>query len=343
MGTGNIVEGIHVISKDCINTPIDDLVSRPEWGEINFENLRPMLKMFFNISKDLLDLPINLLSEEVLNRIYERVTDLQQIINAIKNFDLKTRAPSERQTKISEHFTRNVGRLIVEACPFLIYLAYSEGGTKKYIDELADVKTSIEQILTDTKQHVETKTNEIAGIMTVARKGSASAGISKFATDFTAEAKNIRFRSKLWLVATMLFGGATIAMAYQFYLDGKTLTLINPNENIYVITHLITTKLIVLGMLFSATLWCAKIYKALMHQAAVTRHRANSIQTFQTFVNAASDDAVRDAVLMEATKTIFEHTSTGYLEKESGDSKHGQVKVVEVVKKTQEALTPSPE
>ena len=340
METGNIIEEIHVVIKGCTNTPIDNLVSKSGWGEINFKNLQPTLKMFFNISEDLRNLPINLLSIDVLHRIHEIVKELQQAIDAIKEFDIKTGTPSERQTKISEHFTRNVDRLIAEACPFLVYLAHSEGDAKKYINKLADAKSSTEQILADTEQYVEAKKNKIDDIVIAAQEASASVGVAHFTKNFEEEATELKQKAKPWLRWAGVFGGLTLLAAGTFLVLSFWVLSLNEGNG-YEAIHWITTKLIILGTLFSATLWCAKIYKALMHQATVNQHRANSILTFQTFAHAASDVAVKDAVLMETTKTIFEHTPTGYLEKEGSNPKHDQVRVVEMARQTPDTFIPS--
>ena len=56
-----------------------------------------------------------------------------------------------------------------------------------------------------------------------------------------------------------------------------------------------------------------------------------SLQTFQAFSHAASDEQTKDAVLMEATRAIFGNTQTGYIDgvEVTPESK---VKILEVVK-----------
>jgi len=87
----------------------------------------------------------------------------------------------------------------------------------------------------------------------------------------------------------------------------------------------------VLLVLLTATVWCGRIYKALKHQITVNRHRANSLKTFQAFVKAASDDATRNAVLLETTRSIFTNSPSGYLEG-SDSASDTNTKVLEIVK-----------
>jgi len=89
-------------------------------------------------------------------------------------------------------------------------------------------------------------------------------------------------------------------------------------------------KLAALVVLFTATLWCGRTYKALKHLSTVNRHRALSLQTFQAFSQAASNDVTKDAVLMEATRAIFGSTATGYLDSKGGAE--SDLKIVEIAK-----------
>ena len=92
------------------------------------------------------------------------------------------------------------------------------------------------------------------------------------------------------------------------------------------------SRLVVLAVLFTTTLWCGRVYKALLHQAAVNRHRALSLQTFQAFSSAATDDATKDAVLMEATRAVFGRMPTGFLDATDSAGPQG-VQVVEIAKR----------
>lgn len=68
-----------------------------------------------------------------------------------------------------------------------------------------------------------------------------------------------------------------------------------------------------------------------MHLSTVNRHRALSLQTFQAFSHAASDESTKNAVLMEATRAVFGSVPTGFLDAKAGSS-DGDLKIVEVAK-----------
>jgi hypothetical protein len=81
--------------------------------------------------------------------------------------------------------------------------------------------------------------------------------------------------------------------------------------------------------MLTGTLWCGKCYKALTHLVIVNRHRALGLRTLQAFANAAADAQTKDAVLLEATRSIFGNVPTGYVDVANVDSDH---KVVEIVR-----------
>ncbi len=86
-------------------------------------------------------------------------------------------------------------------------------------------------------------------------------------------------------------------------------------------------------MLITATTWSAKNYRSLKHLGFVNRHRALSLRTLQAFTAAASDEQSKDAVLVEATKAVFNAGATGYLDgSASSVSSEQTIKVVESAK-----------
>ncbi|MCD8352201.1 MAG: hypothetical protein LUC93_16475 [Planctomycetaceae bacterium] len=81
----------------------------------------------------------------------------------------------------------------------------------------------------------------------------------------------------------------------------------------------IAARFAVLACLLSATLWCAKIYKALYHQEICNRHRALTVQTMGAFISSVNDPTVKDAVILETTKAAFAHVHSGFISDKGGD------------------------
>lgn len=97
------------------------------------------------------------------------------------------------------------------------------------------------------------------------------------------------------------------------------------------------SKITIIAVLFTGTVWCGRIYRALIHQATINRHRALSLKTFQAFVKATEDPRVQDAVLMAATKAVFGNVPTGLVEQSRSDQ-DPSVQFVEIGKSAAEKM-----
>ena len=72
-----------------------------------------------------------------------------------------------------------------------------------------------------------------------------------------------------------------------------------------------------------------KNYNANMHLQTVNRHRENSLKSFQSFVESTDDAKIKDTVLIQATKAIFETGETGYIStKGNGITSMETIKIV---------------
>ena len=138
----------------------------------------------------------------------------------------------------------------------------------------------------------------------------------------TDEAGKLNTAAKKWLMATAALAVATIVFSLFLWFFTE------PTTDPWQAAQKFGARIAVLVVLFTATLWCGRNYKALMHQSTNNRHRALSLQTFQAFSASASDDATRDAVLLETTRSIFANTSTGYIE--SSTPQDASTKIIEV-------------
>ena len=65
----------------------------------------------------------------------------------------------------------------------------------------------------------------------------------------------------------------------------------------------------------------------------VNKHRQNALTTFETFSNASgSDTQTKNAVLIEATHTIFSNQQTGYMTADK--DQESSSKIIEIIKGT---------
>ena len=186
--------------------------------------------------------------------------------------------------------------------------------------------------LDDLKTYAAKTRQEVNEIVAQIREASASAGVAIFTHEFDQEAGKLAMVSKKWLWAVIVLALLTsIAALGSFYWPS-----LSDDANSWATLRHVVAKVSVIAILFTGTIWCGRIYRALTHQRSINRHRALSLKTFQAFVKATDDPATRDAVLMAATKSIFGNVPTGFVD-ERGVA-HTSVNVLEIGKSANKAM-----
>lgn len=323
------VEELHGICRECTSVPVDDLVrNEKSWGSITFEESQPKLYLAYNLCEDLLRLPVNILPEKAMDAIIGFAVELQNVMKEIREFNIAEGNAGDNRDAISARVSDAVDNFFEQVQHWISYLAYSHGDFETSANRIsANVKQSNDE-LEKLLEHSAKKKAEVDEIVTAAKEASAKAGVAHFTQDFQMAAESLQASARNWLIATSVLAIVTLVSAYLLF-DAppaeKTISWA------YVI-HQTTTRLIFLGTLITATIWCGKTYRALKHQAATNKHRADALKTFQAFVQATSNDSIRDAVLLEATRAIFDLRPSGYLDQEAPSGRTEQMRIVETPK-----------
>lgn len=335
MASKDRIQELRSICEECTATPVDGLVSKPEWGEFDFLDVKDDLSLVFDILKDFLTLPVHILPEQTIQGFSTQLQPLQQTIEEIKSFSIKSDNPSHTRDDIAHRLKDHVQRVFTDSQQWIPYLAYRKGGFQTNIEKLSSTLNDAKELLSDAKEEVQSKRAQVDETVAAAREAAASVGVAHFTAEFSKEADRLATSAKWWLGGSGLFGLSALVTASLFL-------LYPPKADGLEMVYFAAGRIAILGMLFYVTVWCSSVYKALMHQVTINRHRANSIKTFQAFTQAASDDAMKDAVLMETTKAVFAQVSTGYLAKEAGGDNAGgsQLRIVDLAREAPKALDP---
>lgn len=326
MATQDQIEKVVTFADAITATPIDALIVNPNWGTINFELARAALEMTFALCNHIKVLPIELLPDSVANGFLSSMTQASQAVDKVRTFNIETGNPTGARDQIVNEIKQSSENLLVTTQGWIPFLAYQKGDIQKNIDALTQSVKDAANILGNAKIEVEERKKDIAGIVTAAREASASAGVGVFTSDFDGRASELEVEARRWLTYAVVLAVASLAAALASYF----LPIAKDASNAQIFQHM-TSKLVVLLVLITATVWCGKIFKALKHQATVNSHRANALKTFQAFVKASSDDNTRDAVLLETTRSIFALSPSGYLEA-SDPTSDSPTKVMEIFK-----------
>ncbi|MCA1908975.1 MAG: hypothetical protein LDL39_11500 [Magnetospirillum sp.] len=329
MATEQTIKQIRDIVQSCMNSSVEDLTVRPEWGEINFSEAVPAITRARGMIAPLGLVPLELLPEGVAQTFIEPLKHLARSFQAIDEFKLTAGGdPIQRRNQLVQNLSTQADNIYPVITPHIPFLAYQRGDVERNIQALvARVGEADGLMATAQKEALERKT-ELDEIVRVTREAAAKAGVGVFTQDFAESAAKHSDNAVNWLWGTAAAAVATLAAAAYF----TFFTHLPDDAKTPLIVHLTVSKILIVAILGTAAIWCGRLFKAAMHQAAVNTHRANALKTFQAFVQATQNDAVKDAVLLETTRSIFNIGSTGYLDGVGSEGNESPLKVVEMVK-----------
>lgn len=302
-----------------------NLEVRSAWGSITFEKAAADFRRIFEILSHLSVLPVENLTDPTTAQIQTETIQCASLFGRIDSFNIEQQTPTQiRDTLVTETHGR-ADQLYTVAGPWIPFLAYQKGDVAKNIESLTKSVGEAKALIEGAKESIKSRQGEIETIITQAREASAAAGAAIFTHDFKNEATRLDGQATTWLWATSILACASLLFAVAAWL----LLPIDRTDPMAALQHF-GGKLAILIVLFSATLWCGRTYKALRHLSTVNRHRSLSLQTFQAFSHAASDDPTKNAVLMETTHAIFGSVPTGFLDVKGGMEQ--DLKIIEIAK-----------
>lgn len=316
-----------------------DLVQRNEWGSITFDKASHDLNRIFSIVGHLKILPIDQLTDQAAAQIKQTLDQVINHLDAIDKFTLEQANPPQVRDSLVSGIHQHADQFYTVATQWIPFLAYQKGDVARNIEALTKSVDEAKSIADGAKKDIAEKKKEIDLIIVKTREASASAGAAVFTQDFAREAEKQDTAANRWLKATAALAVLTMISAGLMWYFSE------PNLDYGQLTQKFGTKLAILIVLFTATVWCGRTYRALMHQSSMNRHRALSLQTFQAFSSAAADTGTKDAVLLETTRAIFTVGATGYLDGKTGGH-DSDIRIIEVAKnptiaKAVEAVTKS--
>lgn len=332
MASDEQVKKLLALIEEITEVDISDLIYDKDWGSINFEAAKTDLERLYSLCNHFKVLPVNQLPDDVATEIFTEASPISQTINNIREFTIEQANPSGIRDQYIAEVKANVDRFYISAHIYVPYLAYQKGEIQNNIKQLTSSVQAAKKLLDSTEKDVTGKNEEIDKIVKAAREASASVGVAHFTADFTSEAANMENEAKIWLKATAALGGLSLVTAIYFLFAEPDLTTTASS------IQYVSSKILILVLLITSTLWCGNIYKAAKHQAAANKFKGNSLKTFQAFVNATDDDSIRDAVLIETTRAIFSESATGYVNSE-GTGTERSTKIVEVVKNSAQTVS----
>jgi hypothetical protein len=289
------------------------------------------LKLFEDLKEANLDtVPIN-----TINTLKQSVTEAQTQFQQIREFDPGAQNnPGQIRDSLIQQVAQQYQTHFERLAPVISY-SVRKGTDFEALE--ADARRTLEEVkrlqgeVGKTGQSVVAEAN---ATLEQVKRAAAEVGVAQHATHFKNEADKHYKASWFWLVATALLGLLTIIYAAYnvwFYTTGAIELAISRGIEAGVAKQVVDfptgqaiqiaiAKLVVFGVLYFSVIWSGRVYRSQMHNYVINRHRQNALSTFETFAKAASDEQTKNAVLIQATQSIFAPQASGFAVQEGEPS-----------------------
>lgn len=307
-----------------------DEVLRNDLGPFSLEEGRFWFERTQAILKLASDGPLQELLRNRLNEILSAVANVKNALETMRAFDpTKPEPPSQNPVERKQSLLNslrdnciNLHGVLLPALPYLMLRSVD------LVALQAASQSQIQSLITTSKNELDQAQEQAKQTLDALRTAAGQTGVSKYATVFQNEANSHSRHSWGWAIAATVFGA--IAAEYTILsVEPHIRAVIAESEKTSspgLLIPLAISRLILVSILYVALVWCLRNFSASRHNAVVNRHRQNALSTFEAFVKAAEGDAqTKNAVLLQATQSIFSPQSSGYLKADNEAPSAGPV------------------
>lgn len=259
------------------------------------------------------------------NGVAARDSLIQQIEDQWNNIFLPVRAvlgPASEAAirQEADHLASQVSSLTQAATQAVANIQAAQG----------DIEQKLQQFLKEQadafRQQGEQKLIEVDKALESVRKLAAEAGVSQHAKYFDEEANYYKAQTQRWLSALVVSGVLLLGYALAGnYLIEQLIPSVAVSSSPFGEVRILTQRALLASVFLFAVYWSARNFSAARHNEVLNRHRRNSLGSFETFVKSASDEATKNAVLVQAAQSIFSPQQTGYVKSDGDHSAPTQI------------------
>ncbi len=298
--------------------------------ELSFESGLPVFQRTLDLFRDLSQCSLDNVPFEILQQLTSYAQQALGQFDQIQKFSVAQNPSNPKQVRDSlvnqlrDQWNTYYGSI----APHIAYSIRRGTDFDALEREARGSLTLLKQIAAEAKTDREKTLAEMQGALEKVRQAAAEAGVAQHAIHFKQEADSYLRQTYWWLGATLVFGIVTVS--YAVYSLGYQLHDVALNAPTGRLIALALSRLIAVSILSTGIIFCARNYSASRHNFVINRHRQNALSTFETFVKAARDDQTKDAVLVQATRSIFAPQTSGYLKGENEPPQANQI--IEIIR-----------
>jgi len=263
-------------------------------------------------------------AEDTLEKIKETYTNIEQKRKEVENLPTDTENRFNASFKgLQERLTKDEGVLRQE-------IENLKNQTKNTINELEEqTKQKIDQAETRIANLSKVADQKIGEVLQQAKKFSAKSALATYAEIFLREANNINKPAiRKWERNLLILVLVEIATALSlFFLFLPEVFEISEsygeknNVGIGLIISILFVKIFILSVIAIGISYAVKNLNAQNHLYAINKFKANSLASFQAFLDATDNERVIDSIIQQVSIAVYSQNISGYLSKDDAVAK----------------------
>lgn len=303
-----------------------DLIRREDLGsELNFGDAEDDFEIAINLFKGLNDIDIMRVPESKIVELNNIMSNFLSYIKQIKAFSTIS-GPNNRQDLIN-NIINNYSTWFNIISPVVAYCTKAGTDYDALRRQAQEALNNFKDLQEQAKSNRDEAQKNIDEVLESVRVAANSVGVTQHTINFSEAAKEFNEQKTFWMKWIIRIGLLIIVYSFLVFWCSP-ITLAEPY--IYHFLQSALPRFTGLIVLFYGLVICTRNYQAQAHNYIINKNKQNALSTFETFVNAASNDEIKNAVLMQTTKAIFSNPASGYLKNETSDDASSQI--IEIVK-----------
>lgn len=292
-----------------------DYVRSEELGlKMDFRDAVPTLESIRSLYRRVADSELELATDGALSALLSDARSIRNLLVEIIDFDVTAGGASDQRQDILHHRLPNLhdGALANSGPLIALSFAWTGGGDlERTRREVREKNDEMNAMLADTSAKLAERMEAADAVVSALQDKAAEEGVADRALYFERAADEYKDDKATWLKwarRVAIFGGglgfanvvAVVFSIYQGWIDDTSSAI-----------QIAIAKLVLFSFVYYVLVWLVRMYRAAAHNEIVNRHRFRAMRSFETFVAATRDDQTKQAVLLRATESIFDHQSSG--------------------------------
>lgn len=313
-----------------IATSNPDGLIRSDLGPFNFTESLPAFRRIVDLFRALDEVPLDFVPQGTLTKLVTAAEQMNAALDRVRDFDppaeqnpsqVQEQIINQLQTAYDKHY-ENIRSEIAFGSKMGADFSALDAQARQTVQELYDLQRRMEQTLEDAEAQ---STSILEGM----KSAAADAGVAQTSVAFEDEASTQEKAARAWMWATIAVASLTAVAAvlsFAYWLAWAPEDLSTARA-----VQIGLAKLLIFSVLYYGLVWTGRNFLAHRHNQTVNVHRQNALRTFHAFVSSASDEATKNAVLLQATQSIFLPQATGYLGTDNS-SQNATPQILEIIR-----------